>query len=348
MYLSAPLVMGLLQAFPRFKRWATAAGTLIMCLAFSLSSFSKTTAHLILTQGVFYAVGGGLAYAPTILFMDEWFVNRKGFAFGIMWAGTGVSGVVLPIVLQWLLNSYGFETTLRAWAVVLFVLTAPLLYFVKPRLPLTQRSRIRPFDFSFLLTRSFGIYQLCNIIEALGFFLPTIYLPTFARSLGANNLEASLTIVALNLSSTFGCIVMGSLIDKYHSTTCILVSTIGSILGIFLIWGFSASLAPVYAFSIIYGVFAGSFTSTWPGIMRETRKLKESADASMIFACLAAGRGIGNVVSGPLSEALVKGFPWTGDAGWAYGSGYGTLIVFTGVTALVGGCSILARPLRWV
>lgn len=68
-----------------------------------------------------------------------------------------------------------------------------------------------------------------------------------------------------------------------------------------------------------------------------------SIDPSMVFVLLAAGRGIGNVVSGPLSEVLVKGRPWLGDAGAGYGSGYGALIVSTGVSALLGGGSFLGR-----
>ena len=34
-------------------------------------------------------------------------------------------------------------------------------------------------------------------------------------------------------------------------------------------------------------------------------------------------RGIGSVVSGPLSEALIKGQPWQGKALLGYGSGFG-------------------------
>jgi hypothetical protein len=34
---------------------------------------------------VVYALGGGFAYTPAILFLDEWFIRRKGLAFGIMW-----------------------------------------------------------------------------------------------------------------------------------------------------------------------------------------------------------------------------------------------------------------------
>jgi hypothetical protein len=80
-----PFAFVLLQAVPRLKLWAAPIGFAIMCLALSLSSFATSTAHLIVSQGVAYGIGASLAYAPTIVFMDDWFVQRKGLAFGIMW-----------------------------------------------------------------------------------------------------------------------------------------------------------------------------------------------------------------------------------------------------------------------
>lgn len=262
-----------------------------------------------------------------------------------MQAGTGLSGVVLPITLQWLLNTYGFKTTLRIWSIVLFVLAGPLLYFVKPRVPIAPASSVRPFNLSFLIERTFLIYQLGNILEALGYFLPTIYLPTYARQLGASNLTATLTVILVNLASVFGCITMGTLVDRYHATTCILLSTVGSTLAVFLLWGLSLSLAPLYIFCTAYGIFAGSFTSTWPAVTSEVRKRNPFADTGIVFGFLSLGRGIGNVVSGPLSESLIEG-----SSTWRsmYGSGYGLLVVFTGVTAFLGGLSVVARPMRWV
>lgn len=191
----------------------------------------------------------------------------------------------------------------------------------------------------------FIVYELGNIVEALGFFLPTIYLPTYAKSLGASNVTASLPVILVNLGSVVGCIIMGMLVDRYHATTCILISTVGSTLSIFLLWGFSSSLAPLFIFSIAYGLFAGSFSSTWPAVLSEVRKRNHFADNGIIFGFLASGRGVGNVVSGPLSESLLKCDVWEDVAG-GYGSGYGALIVFTGVTALLGGLSVLARPLK--
>lgn len=70
-------------------------------------------------------------------------------------------------------------------------------------------------------------------------------------------------------------------------------------------------------------------------------KRNDEVDKTVVFAWLAAGRGIGNVASGPLSEALVRVGKWK--AGWAFGTGYGALIVFTGVSALLGGLSVVGR-----
>ncbi|OIW33210.1 MFS general substrate transporter [Coniochaeta ligniaria NRRL 30616] len=356
MYLDVPLTIAFLRLYPRLGRWAPIAGLLIMCLGLAMSSFSTSVTHLIVTQGVFYAIGGSIAYTPCIVYMDEWFVKKKGLAYGIMWSGTGLAGVVLPLLLQSLLDRYGFKTTLRLWAVVVFVLTAPLAYYIKPRLPYSAVIHTKPFDVRFVFTRTFAVYQIANVAEAFGFFLPGIYLPSYARStLGASGALSALTILLVNVASVFGCVAMGSLIDRLDVTTCILISTLGATVGTFLLWGLASSLPVLYVFCVVYGLFAGSFTSAWTGIMKEVAKRGEEdesntrrVDPSMVFAFLAAGRGVGNVASGPLSEVLVKGLPWQGKAAAGYGSGFGTLIVFTGVTALVGGGSFLWKRIGWL
>ena len=80
-----PVAFGVLVAFPRLRRWAAPFGFLIMCCALAFSSFATTTTQLIVSQGVSYGIGASIAYAPTIIFLDDWFVRRKGLAFGIMW-----------------------------------------------------------------------------------------------------------------------------------------------------------------------------------------------------------------------------------------------------------------------
>ncbi|OAX78859.1 hypothetical protein ACJ72_06829 [Emergomyces africanus] len=347
MYLDLPIVFVVFKRWPNYQRTGCAIGVLMMCLAMALSSFATNVTHLIVSQGVFYALGGSIAYSPCILLMEDWFDKRKGLAFGVMWAGTGLGGVILPLVMQSLLDRFGFRVALRAFAVALFVLTAPLVYFVKPRVPVSERPISVPIKFHFMFTSTFALFEIFNVIQALGFFLPSIYLPSYAHAIGAPGSMDALTVILVNVASVVGCVAMGAVVDKWDSTKCILLSTVGSTLGVFFLWGFSSSLEPLFVFAVVYGFFAGSYTSTWPGIMRDVGE-KRSADSTLVLSCLSAGRGIGNIASGPLSEVLLRGMPWKGQASYGFGSGYGTLIVFTGVTGLLGGGSFLARRFKWM
>ncbi|KAH6607310.1 hypothetical protein Trco_003623 [Trichoderma cornu-damae] len=359
MYLAAPLFFPLMRLYPKQNRYGPTAGLLIMCLALALSSFAQTVGHLIVTQGLLFAIGGSICYGPCILYMDQWFVKRKGLAFGVMWSGTGLGGFAIPLLLEFLLGRYGLRTTLRIWAVALFVLMIPVVYFVKPRLPVaTGPAQSKPWKLGFLADRSFLLYRAANIVEALGFFMPGLYLPSYASSiLGSEPFPAASTILAVNVASVFGCIAMGVFVDRFHATTCIMISTAGTVVGTFLLWGFATNMAVLYIFCVTYGFFAGSYTSTWTGIIKQVVSRPSQAgissggsafDPVMVFGYLAAGRGIGNVVSGPLSEALVKGMSWQGRAAGGYGSGYGPLIAFTGATAVVGGTSFLWKRVGWM
>jgi hypothetical protein len=119
MYLAAPLLFAVFQRWPHICRKSSPLGLAIVVVAIALSSFATSVWHLILTQGVLYAVGGGLLYYPVFLFIDEWFVQRKGFAYGVMWAGSGCGGLSGPLVINWGLSRYGHQKFLRGWAVAL-------------------------------------------------------------------------------------------------------------------------------------------------------------------------------------------------------------------------------------
>lgn len=346
MYFGAGASFVTLQWWPTFRRRGAGIGLAILALGLFMSSFADRVWQLILTQGALYAVGGILLYSSVILLVDEWFIRKKGIAFGVMWAGTGFSGVSVPYIFSWGLSRFSFRTMLRVWAVAVIVLSAPLLYFVKPRVPISQASSVRRFNLGFVLSRKFFFLELGNILEGLGYFVPSIYLPTYARSLGLSSAAATATVAVLNGAAVFGCVFIGILVDRYHITTVLLVSTVGAVFAVLVFWGLATSVPLLLIFSAAYGFFAGSYTSSWTGMIKEVKKDHDAANTGMIFSFLAAGRGIGSIVCGPLSEALLKDRAWKGEASLGYGTGYGGLIVYTGVTALLGGLTFAARRLK--
>jgi hypothetical protein len=206
MYLAAPFLFASFQRWPNFSRISTFIGLPIVVLAVALSSFAMKVWHLILTQGILYALGGCLLYYPVYIFIDEWFVRRKGFAYGIMWAGTGAGGLLGPVVMEAGFSRYGAKTFLRGWAVALLLLIGSTLYFVKPRLPRARGSN-RPrragfrAGFRFLNTKTFWAIQLGNTVQGLGYFIPSIYLPGKFPPVCTNN---HLGLLSVQISMTIG------------------------------------------------------------------------------------------------------------------------------------------------
>ena len=144
----------------------------------------------------------------------------------------------------------------------MLVLCAPLIYFVKPRFPVPStpapRQRI---SYAFITTCTHVTLQLCNIFEGLGFFLPAIYLPSYAQFLGLPTIAGTLLLATLNIFSVLGSIGMGFLCDHLQVTTVIAISTVGATLSVFLFLGFATKLPLLLTFAATYGFFAGGFSA---------------------------------------------------------------------------------------
>lgn len=61
------------------------AGIPLLSGSLLAASFANSVSQLIAFQGVLYAIGGNMLFAPTVNYLDEWFVRRKGLAVGVMW-----------------------------------------------------------------------------------------------------------------------------------------------------------------------------------------------------------------------------------------------------------------------
>lgn len=85
MYIAGAFLFPIFNKWPIVARVCVVAGMPIMAGGLLAASFATKVWHLILTQGVIYGIGGSIVYYATIMFLDEWFEQRKGTAFGVMW-----------------------------------------------------------------------------------------------------------------------------------------------------------------------------------------------------------------------------------------------------------------------
>jgi len=346
MYLSSPLVALAMQRYPKILRPAGLAGLALMDVALVTASFTSDTAVLVVTQGVLYAIGGLAAYFPAVWVVDRLFQANKGIAFGFVLTGTGISGAVVPFVMQWMLDRYGFRTALRVWAVVLTVLVLPATLAVKDIPPASDTKASRWADFYFLKTPSFWLFQFGNVLQSLAYFLPALWIPSFAFSAGLPSESGPLTLCLLNIAACGGYLLQGYLVDRFHVTGVIIVVTLGTTISVFAIWGFATSQALLYVFALTFGLTGGGYAATWAGCAKNLRRLDTRVNTGLVIAFLCAGKGIGVVLSGPISERLLRlVLPWR-QSGTAYDSQYAAIILFTGVAAALGGTAGVGRLLK--
>src|SRR5690349_1770539 len=132
-FLGSPLMTYITKRY-RNRRWQFIwTGWVIDIVSLVAASFCSSIPILALTQGVLYGVGFFILYYPVLAMLNEWFVARRGQAYGILFASTGLSGIVLPFLTETLLAKYGYKTTLRAFGAAVFATSGPAILLLRPR-----------------------------------------------------------------------------------------------------------------------------------------------------------------------------------------------------------------------
>ncbi|KAI9703956.1 MAG: hypothetical protein M1820_005738 [Bogoriella megaspora] len=114
-------------------------------------------------------------------------------------------------------------------------------------------------------------------------------MPSYATAVGFSTLSGVIGIALFNALGAIGGVIAGILVDKYHVTTVTLMCGIGSAVSVLLFWCFAVSESMLYVFAILYGLFAGSFTSTWSRSAGAIRIGGRNAETSSVLAFLIGG-----------------------------------------------------------
>lgn len=340
-YLGAPLIIPFIRRWSRYRTRMILAGWPLCIISLVAGSFANSLGTLILTQGVLYGIGFVIFYYPILSMVDEYWVRRRGMAYGLLCSASGVSGAVTPLTLQALLHKYGHRTTLRGVAVFLFVLTGPLIPLLKGRPGQQQNVALRT-DWTFLRTRLFWIYSISNLLMGLGYFFPALFLPSYASAIGLSTSKGALLLALMSVAQVAGQFTFGYLSDKRTSINA-LITLSASIAAIATLsaWGLARSIAPLVLFALLYGFFGAGYTAMWARMV--TAVSEEPSAAQAIFGMFNFGKGVGNIVAGPISAGLLRRS--SGDEGYGLGM-YKAVVLFTGVCLLLSAGSLVTVHIK--
>ncbi|KAF2424426.1 monocarboxylate permease-like protein [Tothia fuscella] len=306
-------------------------GLFLHVLGLMMTSISTQYYQIFLAQSVCSALGCCFLFYPTITVCSGWFLKHRALALGIAFSGSSIGGVVMPIMVQKLIDKAGFGWAMRGVAfMILFLLVIGNLT-LKARLPPTHKPFRPKAFFTPFKEKPFLLLTIGSFFLYLGGFLPFNFLIVEAQANGMSTQLAGYLVPITNAASTFGRIVPAQLGDMYGVFNVMIVNTLLGAIFILAVWLPSASNAPLIVFAILYGFTSGCIFSIVPAMVAGLSDPAEIGTRNGALYCVSAvGALIGSPIAGAISNAQHGGF-----AG---------LIIFSAVCLLLGaGFAVLSR-----
>ena len=178
-------------------RRVSLVGAAVLVLGLVGSSFAPSLAVLYVTYSIGIGVGVGLTYVPSVGAVQPWFQQRRAFATGIAVAGIGASNLVVPPLVAWWIELYGWRGAYLALAGCSLLLagTAACIIDNDP----TRRGRRRGSSsepkpvpgpqsgFTLgdaLRSRVFWMLYAALFLPTIGVFVPMVHLAPYATDQG--------------------------------------------------------------------------------------------------------------------------------------------------------------------
>jgi MFS family permease len=137
----------------------------------------------------------------------------------------------------------------------------------------------------------------------------------------------------MNLTSIIGQIMFGFASDRISVYIPLIISSICTAIAVCTLWLLGTNFPSLTVFAIIYGFFAGGFNVLYARFATMLSESNTNA-ALWVYSLLAFDRGLGYIISGPLSGAIVGGN--TTEEGTK--PAYRYLILFNGILFGLSAC----------
>lgn len=276
--------------------------------------------------------------------ISHWFNVRRGTASGFAFTGSGLGGVIFPLMMQSLLLRVGWAWSIRIIGFVLLLLCAAHVVLCRSRLPPRNGSwrdivpdpRIFWDGTGAMAVTTAGVF----FIE-WAYFVPITYIPSYylARQ-GLSKSEAASGSAAfayqllaiLNAASCFGRYFTGYFADKVGRYNTMVVSILLCLVAVMGLWLPDAlaesppSLLLVIVFVVLFGFVSGSNTSLIPVCIGQ---LCKTQDYGRYYASAYTIVSFGCLTSIPIAASVLDA---TGGRGRR---GYWAVILFAGLSYVV-------------
>ncbi|THV04392.1 MFS general substrate transporter [Dendrothele bispora CBS 962.96] len=335
----------------------TLVGALIMSMGLVFASFATKLWHLYLTQALLYGLGSSMYYYPLITLAPTYFDRHRGFAMGVILAGSGVGGLVMALVLQNLLDRYGIAWALRILGVWNFMVGIGVATVVRGQRQRGENGNgaagagggsSMP-NRSLMRRGTFWYQSFAAFLQAGGNVVPLYYMSSYTVSVLLLPQSTSSLFVSINSGvNSISRILMGILADHIGRQNTLVAATFLSSLSVFALW-YSPNVNRFIAFVVMYGIYAGGYNALLPTTIMEVYGVENYKRVNSVMYFI---RGLGLIFGAPVA-GIILGTHKRGGRGMGMGRGveflrkkYNDVVVYDGV--LLMAAAVCVVYVRWL
>ncbi|KAG0215654.1 hypothetical protein BGX28_008900 [Mortierella sp. GBA30] len=285
-------------------RISTVLGAVIMGAGLIGASFAKSLNTLYICQGVVLGIGSSLVYLPAISCPAHWFDRYRSIAIGIVVCGSGLGGLILGPLTEYLITNVGIYWTLRIQGLLCLIGIGGSGMMLKTRVKkVPGQNKAVPMDFTICKEIPFLTLAIANFLTSLGYMIPFFFLSTFAVFHGQTASTGAIMIGILNGASLVGRLTLGFVTDRVGRINMLFICALISGLSILCIWSVASSIQVLTVFAVIYGFTCGGYFSVIPSVIAEIYGLDRLTTVTgLLYGSIGFGYLIGSPVSGLLLD----------------------------------------------
>lgn len=142
---------------------------------------TKNVGGLFATAGFVMGVGTSLCFMRVSTVPAQSFQRKRGLANGIVYAGGGLGGAVISLVMEAIVRRLGPAWTFRIVGFLALGTGIPAAWLIRERAPLQRWKFV---EWSLFRSLRFDLLFAAGIIATFPLFVPPFFLPLFAQSIG--------------------------------------------------------------------------------------------------------------------------------------------------------------------
>ncbi len=311
MMVMAPVMGKLLERFN--IRLIMTVCTTMMAVSFALFSQCRTLTQFYLAA-VFLGIGSaGSHIIPVSMMITNWFIDKRGLAMGIVFAATGVGGMIFNPLANWIILNYSWQAAFLTFGLVIGLASIPTALFIVRAKPADEG--LLPYGGEAALARqsateqggltateafrtsAFWLLALIILLIAVANMGVLHHIVPYLTDLGYSSTTAT-TLMSLHMAMLIvGKVLAGSLADRLGLLKSYLLLMIGLMLSIALLYG-SHWMWVAVVFNILFG-FSIAVRTVLPPLM--TARVLGQRHFAVIYGFLNIFTTLGTAVGVPLS-----------------------------------------------